>query len=237
MPERPYTVISCAVSLDGYLDDAAAGRLVLSGGADRARVDRVRSRCDAILVGAETVRRDNPRLVLQDASPAGDPGRAGHRAGPLKVTVTRTGRLPPEAAFFRLGEAQKLVYCPTSSAAASREALGHVATIVCCGEQVLVREVGEDLHRRGVRRLLVEGGARVQADFLQEDLVDELHLAVAPLFVGDSRAPRFGQDGHYPWTRDRRARLVDTQRVGDVAVLTYALSERFERGWTEASHP
>jgi 5-amino-6-(5-phosphoribosylamino)uracil reductase len=195
-------------------------------------VDRVRSRCDAILVGAETIRRDDPRLVLRDARPAGDEDREDHGAGPLKVTVTRTGQLPPDAAFFRLGEARKIVYCPTTSVDAARTALGPVATIVGCGERVRAREIGEDLHRRGVRRLLVEGGARVQADFLQEDLVDELHLAVAPLFVGDSRAPRFGQDGRYPWTRDRRARLVDTEQVGDVAVLTYALSERFTPGWT-----
>src|SRR4051794_41797585 len=63
MPDRPYTLLSCCVSLDGYLDDARPERLVLSPAADLARVDAERAGCDAILVGAGTVRRDHPRLL------------------------------------------------------------------------------------------------------------------------------------------------------------------------------
>ena len=65
MPDRPYTLISCCVSLDGYLDDAGPERLVLSPAADLDRVDAERAGCDAILVGAETVRRDDPRLLVR----------------------------------------------------------------------------------------------------------------------------------------------------------------------------
>src|SRR5689334_19916644 len=64
--QRPYTLLSCAVSADGYLDDASDERLLLSNAADFDRVDAVRAGCDAILVGANTVRRDDPRLVLRD---------------------------------------------------------------------------------------------------------------------------------------------------------------------------
>jgi len=63
---RPYVLLSCATSADGYLDDASERRLILSGPADLARVDEVRAGCDAILVGAETIRRDNPRLLIRD---------------------------------------------------------------------------------------------------------------------------------------------------------------------------
>ena len=63
--ERPYTVLSCATSLDGYLDDRSGQRLMLSTSADLDRVDAVRASCDAILVGAGTVRADNPRLVVR----------------------------------------------------------------------------------------------------------------------------------------------------------------------------
>jgi 5-amino-6-(5-phosphoribosylamino)uracil reductase len=64
--ERPYTILSCGMSLDGYLDAADHGRLVLSNEADLERVDAVRAECDAILVGAATVRNDNPRLLVRN---------------------------------------------------------------------------------------------------------------------------------------------------------------------------
>ena len=81
VPERPYTILSCSISLDGYLGGATRERLVLSNDADLCRVDRVRSECDAILVGAGTVRDDNPRLLVRDPAAA----RAATRAGDGRV--------------------------------------------------------------------------------------------------------------------------------------------------------
>ena len=64
MLDPPYTLLSCALSIDGYLGSAAPRRLELSNHADFDRVDAVRASCDAILVGAATVRNDNPRLLV-----------------------------------------------------------------------------------------------------------------------------------------------------------------------------
>jgi 5-amino-6-(5-phosphoribosylamino)uracil reductase len=75
---------------------------------------------------------------------------------------------------------------------------------------------------------MVEGGGIVHTQFLADDLVDELQLVIAPLFVGDSTAPRFVSDGHFPWHAGRRARLAGTRQIGDVVLLRYALSPRFE---------
>jgi 5-amino-6-(5-phosphoribosylamino)uracil reductase len=74
---------------------------------------------------------------------------------------------------------------------------------------------------------MVEGGGRVLTQFLTAGIADELHLVVAPFFVGDSRAPRFVDDGAFPWNADHRARLAETRQVGDVVLLRYALSPRF----------
>ena len=68
----------------------------------------------------------------------------------------------------------------------------------------------------------------VNWQFLTEDIVDELQLTVAPVFVGDSEAPRFVRDGFFPWNPGRRAELVDVRKLGDVVLLRYALSARFE---------
>ena len=98
--------------------------------------------------------------------------------------------------------------------------------MVAAGDRVEPGWLSEDLAARGVRRLLVEGGSAVLTQFLIADLADELQLAIAPLFVGDSRAPRFVGDGAFPWHLDRRARLIDTYSIGDVVLNRYALSPR-----------
>jgi len=102
-----------------------------------------------------------------------------------------------------------------------------VAAVVFSGQRVRMRRLGEDLADRGVERLMVEGGGVVHTQFLADDLVDELQLVIAPLFVGDSRAPRFVSDGHFPWNAGRRATLAETRQIGDVVLLRYALSPRF----------
>jgi 5-amino-6-(5-phosphoribosylamino)uracil reductase len=91
-----------------------------------------------------------------------------------------------------------------------------------------MRRLCEDLGDRGVGRLMVEGGGVVHTQFLANDLVDELQLVVAPFFVGDSRAPRFVSDGKFPWHAGRRATLAEVRQLGDVVLLRYALSARFE---------
>jgi len=229
MPDRPYTLLSCSVSIDGYIGNAAS-RLLLSNEADFDRVDAVRASCDAILVGAATVRVDNPRLLVRSQARRDDRSARGLPPSPTKVTVTRRGELDARADFFRIGDAEKLVYCPRPFVADARARLGPVATVVDGGEAVEMRRLGSDLARRGVGRLMVEGGGTVHTQFLTEGLVDELQLVVAPVFVGDSEAPRFVRDGVFPWNPGRRAALVDVRKLGDVVLLRYALSSRFQDG-------
>jgi 5-amino-6-(5-phosphoribosylamino)uracil reductase len=229
MADRPYTVVSCGMSIDGYLDSAGATRLQLSNAADFDRVDAVRARCDAILVGAATVRNDNPRLLIRSPARRAERAARGLPPSPAKVTLTRRGDLPAGAAFFTTGSSAKLVYCPTAATAPTRARLESVATVVDTGrgDDVDVARVAEDLSARGVNRLMVEGGGTVLTQFLTADLVDELHLVVAPLFVGDSRAPRLAGDGPFPWNADHRATLAGVRQIGDVVLLRYALSARF----------
>lgn len=231
MNSRPYTVLSCAVSIDGYLDDASDRRLLLSNVADFDRVDAVRAGCDAILVGAGTIRADNPRLMVRSQARRDARVARGLPATPVKVTVTVSGDLDPATRFFTTG-GDKIVYCATSGMG---RANAHVAagararasaTIVDAGEPVAMARVLDDLATRGIRRLMVEGGGSVHTQFLTADLADELHLVVAPFFVGDSRAPRFAADGAYPWTSTHRARLIEVRPIGDVVLHRYALSAR-----------
>jgi 5-amino-6-(5-phosphoribosylamino)uracil reductase len=227
MSERPYVTLSCAMSIDGYLDTAAPRRLALSNGADLDRVDQVRAEHDAIMVGASTVRRDDPRLLVRSAERRAHRVAAGLPASPVKITVTSSGDLPSDAAFFTSGDVARIVYCPRGRARRLSNRLGDAASVVGLGERVTMAAVLDDLGERGVRRLMVEGGGTLLTQFLADDLVDELHLVIAPLFVGEARAPRVVGPAAFPWTEARRAALVDTRQLGDVVLLRYALSERF----------
>jgi len=226
MADRPYTMLSCSVSLDGYLGDHTP-RLALSNEADFDRVDEVRASCDAILVGAVTVRTDNPRLLVRSRARRDERTARGLTSSPKKITVSNRMNFDASSNFFTAGEAEKLVYTPSARVADARALLGGSATIVDGGRHVRMRRLTEDLGDRGVERLMVEGGGIVHTQFLADDLVDELHLVVAPFFVGDSNAPRFVSDGRFPWNADRRATLAEVRQLGDVVLLRYALSPRF----------
>src|SRR5690349_17432107 len=105
MPDRPYTLLSCSVSIDGYIGSATS-RLLLSNDADFDRVDEVRASCDAILVGAATVRVDNPRLLVRSQARRDQRTARGAAPSPTKVTVTRRAELDPDANFFTAGDVE-----------------------------------------------------------------------------------------------------------------------------------
>ena len=216
------------MSIDGYLGSASPRRLELSNDADFDRVDAVRASCDAIMVGATTVRLDNPRLLVRSQTRRDARAARGVPPSPIKVTVTERLDLDPRADFFTMGDIEKLVYCATPRVPDARSRLGTVATVIDGGQKVDMRSLSEDLGARGVQRLMVEGGGNVHTQFLTDNLVDELQLVVAPFFVGDSRATRFVSDGQFPWNPGRRATLAEVRQIGDVVLLRYALSSRFE---------
>ncbi|GIJ26670.1 hypothetical protein Vqi01_18320 [Micromonospora qiuiae] len=224
--QRPYVLLSCATSIDGYIDDATDERLLLSNDADLDRVDAVRAGCDAILVGAGTVRRDDPRLLVRCDRRRADRVARGLPESPARVTVTGCGDLNPDARFFTVGATDRIVFCARAALEKTRHRLGERATVVDAGDPVDLALVLADLAERGVRRLLVEGGARIHGQFLTAGLADELHLVVAPFFVGDRRAPRFVGEGRFPWHPGRRARVLEARQIGDVVLTRYALSER-----------
>ncbi len=219
--QRPYVLLSAAMSADGYIDDVTGGRLELSDAADWDRVDELRAASDAILVGARTSRTDNPRLLVK--SPVRQQRRvaAGLPPHPLRVTVTATGDLDPQARFFEAEPVSPLVYAPETVAARVAGALSDAAVVIATpalSGRADLAWLLTDLAARGVRRLMVEGGATVLAQFLAAGLADEFLLAVAPVFVADPRAPRLLAGGAAP---AGRMRLAGLSQAGDMAVLRY----------------
>lgn len=225
MAKRPYIVMSVAASIDGYIDDNNPARLYLSNEEDFDRVDEVRAGVDAVLIGANTVRRDNPKLRIRSQVRRERRLAAGLPELPLKVTISSKGDLDPESQFFTTEDVDKLVYVPSSAVTVATERLGKVATVVGAGDPLDLRAVLADLSDRGVQRLMVEGGGHIHTQFLMAELVDEIHLAVAPFFVGDSKAPRLVVNGDFPQDFRHRMDLAEVQQIGDIALLRYLLKK------------
>lgn len=198
---RPHVLASCAVSLDGFLDDATPRRLVLSGPEDLDRVDEERSKVDAILVGAGTVRADDPRLLVRSAERRDARGACGRPPSPLRVVLSGS-TVDPHARVLTEPGAE---------------------TVTLAGPP---DDVLEELARRGVVKLMVEGGARVLREFLAAGVVDELQLVVAPRLVGDG--PRFtGAARSSP-------HLVETRTLGEDVLLRYRFGTPDDRHLAEA---
>lgn len=221
MTQRPYVLLSVAASVDGYIDDNTDERLLLSNDEDFDRVDEERAGVDAILVGANTIRRDNPRLLVRSDDRRKRRVDAGLAETPIKVTLSATGDLDPSSKFFSTGDGDKLVYVPSAAVSKASASVGSVSTIVDAGPKVDPAFILDDLGDRGVKRLMVEGGGTIHTLFLSSDLADEIHLVVAPFFIGDSIAPRFVGDAAYPQSPSRRMTLAEVRQIGDVVLLRY----------------
>jgi len=165
--QQPWVILKLAMTLDGSL--AVPGRRWITGPQARAEVQRIRVGCDAILVGAETVRKDNPRLTVRIGT---------GRPQPWRAVVTKSGKLPMRAGIFTDAYRDRtMVYRnrPWPS-------------------------ILKDLHQKGVRRLLVEGGAKTAAGLIAAGLVNEVVLFFSPESAAQGGAQVRGWAG-WDWRR------------------------------------
>ncbi|MGV9350608.1 RibD family protein [Streptomyces spiralis] len=213
------------MSVDGYLDDTRPERLRLSNAEDFDRVDQVRAESDAILIGANTMRRDNPRLLVNSPERRAQRVADGRPEHPLKVTVTASGDLPADLNFWHHG-GDKLVFTVDSAVQRARATLDGLAEVVSTGAEFDWGRCLDELGRRDVGRLMVEGGGTVHTQLMAADLADEVHLAVAPLLVGQTRAARFLGAADYPGGPTARMKVLEVRAVGDVVFVRYAPKER-----------
>lgn len=209
--------LSVCMSLDGHIDAANGDRLVLSSEEDCHDMHRLRAECDAILVGAGTVRRDEPRLTVRYPELVAARRARGQPDQPTKVTLTRSGLLDPASGFFAQG-GDRIVLCEEALLPELRRQLGgvaHLAALSSPGPTGIL----EALSRLGVRRLMVEGGCQILTQFLAAGAFHRLRLAVAPFLLGQPQAPRITGPADFLHGPDRRLRILGTRTLGNVAVI------------------
>lgn len=214
-------IVSAAVSSDGCMDDASPRRLVLSNTQDWEEVHRLRAACDAILVGAETVRRDNPSLVVRD--PELRRWRVGHgmKADIAKIVITGSGRLDPSVRFFTEGAgAEKFVIASQEADEERLRRLSGKANIIVL-PKITARAVIDRLSGLGISSLIVEGGAETIRMFLEADAIDRFRLAISPVLVNDPAAVQLPYFDRLPFEGSYAVKSV--RRVGDMTVYDYGL--------------
>jgi 5-amino-6-(5-phosphoribosylamino)uracil reductase len=187
-------IISVATSLDGFMADNSGRRLILSSPEDFNEVYRLRAESDAILVGGETVRADNPSLATRHPEYFELRKQRGVGPHPLKAVMTQSGNLPKGSRFFSDGDGEKLVYS---------------------GGRANPAAVIADLEARNIQQLMIEGGARTIQQFLQAGLFDLIRLAIAPVTCGTN-----GRAQPFPHPTPRLT-LHKTETHGNTAVLWY----------------
>jgi 5-amino-6-(5-phosphoribosylamino)uracil reductase len=212
MPQLPYVIISTAMTIDGYIDDASDERLVISNKKDLEAVNEIRKSCDGILIGANTIRKDNPRLLTKSEKSL------------TKITITASGEIDRSSNFFTAGDSPKIVYTISGIQKSLAIKLSGKAVVVEAGNKTVdLQVVLEDLFKRGINRLMVEGGSTILTQFFEQRYVNELRVAIAGFFVGDANAPRFVKPGMFPWNKNHKMQLVHIDKLDDMAILTYKL--------------
>ncbi len=177
--ERPITIAHLGQSLDGFIATPSGDSSFVTGPENILHLHRLRALCDAVVVGAGTVRADNPRLTTRLVA-----GR-----NPVRVILDPACRLSPVLSVFNDRQAETLRVCAMGNAAAyAPPAAGECLLEVTTDETGLdLSELMRALRARGYQRVLVEGGGVTVSSFLQAGLIDRLHIAVAPVLIGDGR--------------------------------------------------
>lgn len=162
-----------AQSLDGYIATRDGESVWISGPEDLRHTHQLRALCDAVVVGAKTVRADNPRLTT----------RLVDGPSPVRVILDPDRRLGPAYRVFLDGP-ETLLLCAPENANAERFGGARVLGVPRGPSGLDVSAILNLLRRRGLRRIFVEGGGVTVSRFLAAGALDRLHVTVAPLVMG-----------------------------------------------------
>ena len=177
---RPITVAHLGQSLDGFIATHAGESQWVTGEENLLHMHRLRALCDAVIVGAGTIAADDPLLTT----------RLVDGPSPLRVVLDPARRLTPEHRVFNDDSAETLYVCAESLIQPGERRFGRatLAGVSGAGEgRVDVTELMRLLRARRCARVFVEGGGVTVSLFLEANLLDRLHVTVAPLLIGDGR--------------------------------------------------
>lgn len=221
---RPFVTLKLAVSIDGRIATATGDARWVSSPAFGRFVHRLRRDSNAVMVGAGTVRGDDPELTVRLAKPV---------THPLRVIVSGNLDLPDNLRLFRDQDVDPTLVFTTTDAdpkAAARLARSgiEVMTVAPREGKVDLDEVMTELGSRGVSSVLVEGGGKLAGALLARGLVQRLVVAHAPVAIGATGRPAVGFDGYSVLAEAPRYEVEWARRMGPDLVASYRPQTREE---------
>jgi 2,5-diamino-6-(ribosylamino)-4(3H)-pyrimidinone 5'-phosphate reductase len=218
---RPHTFINVAMTADGKIDTFERKGSAISSKRDKDRVDELRSLSDAILVGGNTLRGENPKLVVKSEARRAERIQRGLNPNPIKVGIITIADIPLKGDFMEAGESRKVIFTTSRTSNQTIDALrSHdVQVFVHDLPRVDLPLAMQTLKKIGVDHLMVEGGATLNFELLRLGLVDEIMIYIAPMIFGGANAPTLADGLGLPREHALEMKLTDVEKWDNGGVL------------------
>jgi 2,5-diamino-6-(ribosylamino)-4(3H)-pyrimidinone 5'-phosphate reductase len=191
MKARPFVTANFAMTWDGRVSTRRFTPTNFTSTRDKRRLVEIRATADALLVGVSTIVTDNMAMDLKDESLRAARIGRGQSPVPLRILVSNSGRIPKNLRVFKNGPAPIVIFSTTRMAPATRTRLARLADLwLFEGPHINLAVMLATLRADyGVRRVVCEGGPRLFRGLIEQQLVDEIHLTLAPRIFGGAGAP------------------------------------------------
>jgi len=225
---RPFVFINVAMTADGKIDTVARKGAAISSQHDKDRVDKLRAEADAVLVGGRTLLDEDPKLTVKSRVLRAERIARGLTPNPIKVGVVSKAEIKTHSKFLHEGDARIVIFTTQHT---SKEKLAslrsqNVEVFVHEGERVDLREMMQALHKLGIERLMVEGGATLNFELIKLGLVDEVSAFVAPMIFGGENAPTMAAGSGVERSEAVPLKLVHVENWDDGGVLLHYKVEK-----------
>jgi len=211
--------LNYAMTVDGKISSADRRGSNFSSSADKRRMDRIRARADIIVVGAETVRYDDPSFRVRDENLVRQRIDGGRSAQPDLCVLTASGNLPPSLRIFRQSVQRIMIATPAHfEYPPEAPAAGEVIPV---NSRMVVPELVRRLGEKGYEQVLVEGGGRVNARFFQHKLVNEIYMTVSPVILGGAMSPTPVDGAGIPESARPQLALLQMEQLDQELFLHY----------------
>lgn len=211
---RPKIILSAAISIDGKLA-TTTGDSKLSSKKDLIRLHKLRSKVDAILIGKNTVKKDDPLLTV----------RYSKGKNPTRIILDSSGTISSNSKILQTSSEIKTIIavCKKITKKNLEKLEQFPIDVMVLGEnQVNVKSLLQNLGRRKIKTVLLEGGGSINWEFIKNNLVDELFITITPYILGGTDSISLVQGkGFDTILKSTKLRLKSVRRIQNDVVLHY----------------
>ena len=207
---KPYTILNCASSADGKIALPNRKKIKLSTHEDFERVHNLRTKCDAIIVGINTVIEDNPNLTVNEKYATG--------SNPIRIILDTNYRTPINSNILN-GESKTVIVIGDKTV---DRKLPNVEIFRCGDKEINIKKLLQHLEKLKMKNVLVEGGETVLLSFLEKKIFDELNIFVSSVIVGGKDSPSIaGGKGFLDESKILSLEIKKFKQIGNGILLTY----------------